>query len=94
MKDEAISRQAAIGIVQNWLNSDTGYSWGEKNVMKCTIDELRDLPLVTPQQKVGKWIRATDKAGYLVWECNCGWQQRIATNYCPDCGTKMEGVEE
>ena len=42
------------------------------------------------EQKTGHWNRVTDKAGYLVWECNCGWQQRFATNFCPDCGAKME----
>ena len=38
----------------------------------------------------GHWIRVTDKAGHLVWECDkCGWQQRFNTNYCPDCGADM-----
>ena len=47
---DAISRQTAIGIIQNWLNSDTGYSWGEKNVMLCTIDELSALPSVNTEK--------------------------------------------
>ena len=47
---DMISRQAAISIIENWLFCDTGYSWGEKNVMKCTISELEDLPSVNPQK--------------------------------------------
>ena len=43
------------------------------------------------KQKSGKWIRVTDKTGHLVWECDkCSWQQRLSTNFCPDCGVKME----
>lgn len=43
------------------------------------------------QNKRGHWIRVTDEAGYLVWECDkCGWQQRFNTNFCSDCGAKME----
>lgn len=53
------------------------------------------LPLVTPQPKTGHWIRVTDKAGHLVWECdNCGWQQRFNTNFCPDCGCRMVEPQE
>ena len=40
----------------------------------------------------GHWIRVTDKAGHLVWECDkCGWQKRLWTNYCPECGAIMDG---
>ena len=46
--------------------------------------------LISLEPKTGHWIRTVDKAEYLVWECNCGWQQRFATNYCPNCGAKME----
>lgn len=51
---------------------------------------ISELPPITPQQKTGHWERVTDNAGYLVWECDkCKWQQRYATNYCPDCGATM-----
>ena len=49
------------------------------------IEELEQEP------KTGHWIRVTDKAGHLVWECDkCGWQQRFNTNFCPDCGTRLD----
>ena len=47
------------------------------------------------EQKSGKWIRVTDKTGHLVWECDkCSWQQRFNTNFCPDCGAKMESEDK
>lgn len=52
--EDAISRQAAIGIIQNWLNFDSGYSVGEKNVMLCMINELRDLPSVQRTSNANK----------------------------------------
>ena len=61
---DLIERQAAINIIKNWLFNDTGYSLGEKNVMKCTIAELEDLPSVTPQQKTGRWIVKKTGSGH------------------------------
>lgn len=47
------------------------------------------------EPKTGHWIRVTDDAGYLVWECDkCGWQQIFKTNFCPDCGAKMIEPQE
>ena len=75
--DDCISRQAVIEIAV-----ETG-AWE-------TQSKVMDLPSVTPKEKTGKWKRTTDKTEHLVWECDkCGWQQRIATNFCPDCGCHM-----
>lgn len=54
---------------------------------------LNELPSVTSQPKTGHWNRVT-QAGHLVWECDkCKWRQRFYTNYCSDCGSKMEESE-
>jgi len=71
----------------------------ETNECFKLADEIRhkwqstkDIPPVNPQPKTGNWIRVTDNAGHLVWECDkCGWQQRYNTNFCPDCGADMRG---
>lgn len=62
----------------------------DKNDKLIALGTIENLPPVTPTRKKWKWIRTTDKAGHLVWECGkCGWQQRFNTNYCPDCGAEM-----
>lgn len=62
-----------------------------KQGLKMLLDKVKNAPLVIPQPKTGQWIRVVNKT-HFVWECNkCGWQQQLNTNYCPDCGVKMEG---
>jgi hypothetical protein len=55
-------------------------------------DVMSELPSVTPQPKVGKWIRSwCEWQQYL--ECSkCGYETglRCDTKYCPNCGSKME----
>ena len=80
--EDAISRQAVLDIAKSSKSN-----WIDNSVLFKRVNEL---PPVTPQQKMGHWIRVTDKSGHLVWECDkCGWQQRFNTNFCPDCGARM-----
>lgn len=84
--EDAVSRQAVLDI----FGSKGEFDW----VLNCAIEKIKEIPPVTPTRPKGKWIRVTDKAGYLVWECTCcKWQERIATNYCPDCGADMREGE-
>ena len=86
--DDCISRAKAIEEADK-LCLETAYD-NEK-----VIEMLNNLSPVTPKEKTGHWIRVTDKAGYLVWECDkCGWQQKFNTNFCPDCGAKMVEPQE
>ena len=56
------------------------------------VDDIKELPSVTPKQKIGKWIRSwCEWQQYL--ECSkCGYEigLRCDTKYCPNCGSKME----
>lgn len=91
---DAISRQA---VLEKAINVPIAKVVTEDKVIYRKIvfvDDIENLPSVSPQQRTGRWIRVTDKTGHFVWECDkCHWQQRFNTNFCPDCGAKI-GVEE
>ena len=92
--DDAISRQAAIDAITK-----------TSGIRGDTLKALYDLPPVTPQQKMGHWIK-TPKAvmgeGYM-WYCDkCehkvyqdSSKHYPSEKYCPNCGQpKMQEVEE
>lgn len=46
-----------------------------------------------PTRPTGKWIDIGDEG--LVFKCSlCGNKKTIESNYCPNCGAKMEGEYE
>jgi NADH pyrophosphatase NudC (nudix superfamily) len=82
--EDAISREEAIRVAEQ--GQIQGYEWQFK--------KLCNLPSVTSQQKIGKWLA---KSFHEVYCDNCGFDFDIMTNefidkmkYCPNCGAKME----
>lgn len=73
---------------------------GLQHLIKSMIDEL---PPATPIRKKGEWRKQNDD--YFDWyECSeCGYgsegemqysgEHDIRTNFCPNCGAEMRGVE-
>ena len=107
---DCISREAAIGIVAHIkeMHIDNRERHQINYGTICDIDlALQQLPSVTPQLKIGKWI-IDDKEYNRIWHCHCSnckkdpqdyiggtenwWLVRLP-DYCPNCGAKME-VEE
>lgn len=85
--EDAISRQAVLDIAKSSKSN-----WIDNSVLFKRVNEL---PPVTPQPKIGHWQLKIDNTNHLVWECdNCKGLQANITNYCPDCGIKMEEVEK
>jgi len=94
---DCISRQAAKLKVARvtWKDGDSCNDFHDK----C-VDCLDDLVPVTPQPKIGQWIKH-DTGHSIYYDCSlCGclapctetadeiiWKM---ANYCPDCGAKME----
>lgn len=90
---DCISRQAVLECL-DWYDHD-----------RCEIDiyirdiveDIKKLPSVQPEQKVGHWIRRVVDSGYNAnWKCSeCGYKEMtdFPTKYCPFCGLKMEVKE-
>ena len=90
--EDCISRRAVNDLVDELARaiSDERCYMSRGRSTATIMQDILDLPPVTPKEKRRKWIRTTDKSGHLVWECDkCGWQQRFNTNFCPDCGARM-----
>lgn len=104
----AISRQAALDVI-----AETDITNGTEPVFtgKQVQALLRDLPPVTPKQKMGRWIMPVQDDGmsdpiyYQVRCSECGfdldpqtWHMELhqygADKYCPNCGAKMQEVDE
>ena len=81
--EDCISREDAVKIAS--INSMPVY--------EC-VKMIKALPSVTPQPTIGKWINVDSLDGALWHACSeCGETEFYATDYCPNCGAKME-VEE
>lgn len=103
--EDCVSRQAVLSKIkevcfgEEWVKFriDNG-SNGQRDFLTNYIEQL---PPVTPQPKIGKWIGieydsyADGNPVYDVYECSlCGFEHKgesdTLTDYCPDCGAKME----
>ena len=80
--DDCVSRRAVHEILNDayFLKLDDGAALQES---------VKQLPSVTPQPKMGKWIEHFDESGkwYECDQCHTDWGGSV--NYCPNCGSKM-----
>ena len=84
---DAISRKAVLDLAE-WFDINQQHF-----IVANLIDEVENMPSVTPQQRTGRWIERFDETGkwYECDQCHTDWGGSV--NYCPNCGAKME-VEE
>lgn len=94
--EDAISRQAVLSMQYRIDDSATLSSRDVVNV-----DDIEDLPPVTPQSKTGLWIKSRDSYGNNHFTCPfC--EHDIATkyagtwedNYCSNCGARLESEDK
>lgn len=95
---DLISRQAVQDYIAKYLSQ---YLYDDVREAVEVIDEfIGELPPVNPQEpKMGHWIVGSDtdiKGETVYWfTCsNCNSDRGQHTNYCPDCGAKMESEEK
>lgn len=91
---DAISRQAAIDAINRLSIHHFAYEVIKTGwiVRYDAVDELRQLPSVTPKQRAGHWIECEEEV-----KCFCSECKEISdypTQFCPNCGAKMEEMKE
>ena len=78
------------------LEPDADYDDGD--YWAVSIAQIHNAPTIEPQRKMGKWIEHNPhKWGLgIVFECSeCGKKIDCEpSNFCPNCGAKMEGQDE
>lgn len=96
--DDLISRQS---VLEEVFEVDTK-EYGRIEVVG--VDAINSLQPVTPQPKIGQWILS---GGY--WRCskckekallkldkskgNCREYMPVKSNFCPNCGKNMLGIQ-
>lgn len=87
---EYIEREAAKGAVDHAIElNDT-----EFDIVCDYIDRISAADV--QEVRHGKWEEIRDAYGQLEgWMCReCGREMKAKVNYCPNCGTKMDGKIE
>lgn len=85
---DCISRQKVIDIVEDM------HDLARSDVLSDTIKQLKDIPSVQPTRPIGRWIdiqyfKADDT--YYRPKCSfCSIEPKEYSNYCPNCGARME----
>ena len=89
---DTISRQAAIDAAMEELDGGTPYDIPNK---------IMALPSTQSESKKGKWIEAYDPFNRISGRCSvCGWEAHlyeddvVGMNYCPNCGARMEKLND
>lgn len=92
--NDYISRAEVLKLMQDNWHTHNG-DWA----MQESIDDIRALPSVTPQEKKGHWIPVFQGDEIIDYRCSCCefgntfGKGTIGMNYCPRCGSRNE-VEE
>jgi rubrerythrin len=105
--EDAISRKEALEALEQeeplvWC--DGADEIAAYNQWSSDVDTIKNIPSVQPKPKTGHW-EPMWYGGYAdgcpvweEWDCSeCGYEHNgledTLTNYCPNCGAKMESEE-
>ena len=100
--EDAVSRQAVIDTIDKWVKSMHVLTVLPANEVTPLFESVHELPPVTPQPKMGKWlIKMVGDYDHAICSV-CGddsflspeWDALELYKYCPNCGTKMEMMQE
>lgn len=90
--EDCISREETLkALMDEWTDFDS-------ELMDYLIEKVKKLPSVTPQPKMGRWVKTIGENGVTsAVRCSeCGFEDNRYElfDYCPVCGAKMQEVEE
>ena len=92
--EDAISRQAVLEAIMTNCIWENEYNLTSSRIKKA----VESLPPVTPKPKTGHWIK--DNPWTKAYCSECGEScfglhgfDCVTTDYCPNCGAKMEESE-
>ena len=89
--EDCVSRQAVLDMAKSY-NTD---GWDSYTPLVVDVEDIEELPPVTPTRKVGKWEndKLFGECAYVCSFCHTIWTSSEIENmhYCPTCGTEMKG---
>lgn len=89
--EDCISRQAVLDLPR----IKTHNVWGNVIYESVDVENVRQLPSVTPQPKMGHWVKVIEENGHAFYLCSvCKEGTDENYDYCPFCGCKMQEVKE
>lgn len=97
---DAISRQAVLDYIYNDLglgDEENGKDAERQIELERSYKYVKSLPPITPHPKIERWI--PDRCDmYICQNCSHTYTdlsgERYGMNFCPNCGCKMQEVEE
>lgn len=107
--DDYVSRNAIIQMFNTadryvadslrLCDTDKQFPQNEVFIVDDMYEGLEQLPSAQPERKTGRWINITNEESLdEEYKCSlCGWELFLwskLTNYCPNCGCKMEVTDE
>jgi hypothetical protein len=98
MMDEYISREEVVEEIKSRISTaENAWESGYNTAMAEIREWIKRIPSADVQPvKHGRWINE----GFLNIYCsNCsktpdGWPTPMQTDYCPNCGARMDGDSE